>query len=233
MLSALWLPKEKEYVYEKGKVVNVMAQARPKEAENKKEGKENEDLLSKLKASRKKNKEVAAWLYLPGLKLDDPLLQSKDNRKYLRRRADSGKYDLWGSYFFSAENYLSAKGPLDQVTVIYGHASLDDDPNQAKFSQLKHYKEAEFAQKNAKLTLVFPQARLEYQIFAALNIPVTLDFTDPLPSEANFKRLVAYFKAHSYFKMKDVTSKDKILLLVTCLKDRNQRFLLCAKECPL
>ncbi len=76
------------------------------------------------------NKDVVAWIYVPGTNINIPVAQRSSDTKneyYLSRGLD-GKSKVSGSCFLDFRNsYVSTKGQLlDHNNVFYGHAKEDD-----------------------------------------------------------------------------------------------------------
>ncbi len=183
---------------------------------------------AKLKAAYEKNNDVVGWLTLPACEIDNPVFHADDNDYYLRRNED-GESDVWGCYFLDYINFSDGVRLFDRVSIIYGH-SLDDYADSERFSKLKKYKDPEFALSNPIIKLSLLNEELEYEIFAATNIPITIDYIDPNPDEAKFNETLEYMLNNSFvdFGVKPLAS-DKILVLSTCTSDESVRFVVAAK----
>ena len=53
------------------------------------------DRQAELAEARAKNPDTAAWLYIPGAEIDDPVMQAEDNGYYLKLD-ENGEYAMWG-----------------------------------------------------------------------------------------------------------------------------------------
>lgn len=174
------------------------------------------------------NSDVIGWLTVDGCEIDNRVFQCGNNDFYLRLN-EAGEYDVWGCYFLDYINVNDGYELTDKVNIIYGHA-LDDDPNSEKFSKLKRYKEETFAKANPTISFDLLYANTSWQIFAATDIPVTIDYIDPNPDEEKYTETLAYMVENSYVDFGvDVTSEDRILVLSTCTSDENIRFVVAAK----
>lgn len=186
-------------------------------------------LSEQMKLAHENNPDVVGWLTLEGCEIDDPVVQGEDNDQYLRRTIESEEYDVWGCYFLDYINRQDGKMLKDRVTIIYGHA-LDDDPNSEKFSRLKRYKDPEFAREHPTFTFSLLYAGQEWEIFAAADMPITIDYIDPNPDDSKYESTLAYMLENSYLDFGvEVGVQDNILILSTCTSDENVRFIVAAK----
>ena len=53
------------------------------------------DRQAQLADAKEKNPDTAAWLYIPGVEVDDPVMQAEDNGYYLKLD-ENGEYAMWG-----------------------------------------------------------------------------------------------------------------------------------------
>ena len=69
-----------------------------------------------------------------------------------------------------------------------------------------------------------------WQIFAATDIPVSIDYIDPAPDREKLGRTLEYMLDNSYVDFEvDVSTEDQILILSTCTSDEDVRFIIAAK----
>ena len=85
---------------------------------------------------KKKNPEVCAWVSIYGTGIDYPVVQAKDNEKYLKTDAE-GEYSLAGAIFMDKDN---DKHFTDFNTIIYGHNMAGN----AMFGDISDYKDESF-----------------------------------------------------------------------------------------
>ncbi|MEG0750409.1 MAG: class B sortase [Oscillospiraceae bacterium] len=182
-----------------------------------------------LKEAYNRNSDVIGWLTVPGCDIDDEVVQSYDNDFYLRRTSFSSDYDVWGCYFLDYINNADRRASLDLVSIIYGHA-LDDYSDSKKFSTLKHYKSPSFAAEHPVISFNLLYEKLEFELFAACDIPITIDYIDPNPDSAKFASTFNYMLSNSYcdFGVK-VSEQDRLLLLSTCTSNHDVRFVVAGK----
>lgn len=171
------------------------------------------------------NKDVYAWITIPGTIIDYPILQhATDNTYYLNYNID-GSYGYPGCIY--TEN-LNSKDFMDNNTVIYGHNLRSG----AMFTSLHKFKDADFFEENKKVYIYTPQREYDYTIFAAYiyddrHLLYSFDFTD---SEvyANYLEDIQSMRSMNALFREDitVTAEDKIITLVTCIGNQPSKRLL-------
>ena len=183
---------------------------------------------AELKAAHAENEDVVGWLVVEGCDIDNRVFQGVDNDEYLRVN-EAGESDIWGCYFLDWINVHNGCTALqDKVSIIYGH-SLDDYPDSEKFSKLKRYKDADFAAQHPTIRFDLLYAEQEWQVFAACNIPITIDYIDPNPDDSKYQDTLDYMLENSFVDFGvSVSTSDKILVLSTCTSDDNVRFVVAA-----
>ena len=83
------------------------------------------DRQAELAEARAKNPDTVAWLYIPGVEIDDPVMQAEDNGYYLKLD-ENGEYAMWGCYYAHCENEIGGRDKLDKTTTIFGHLRTGD-----------------------------------------------------------------------------------------------------------
>ncbi len=117
------------------------------------------DLQVDFTALRSVNKDICAWLYIPGTDVNYPVMQGGDNSYYLSHDAD-GNYSPDGSLFVDSAN---SKEFTDFDTVIYGHNMSSG----TMFKTLHNYEDDSFWEKNRNIYVYLPGKVLTYHVFAA------------------------------------------------------------------
>ena len=171
---------------------------------------------NRVKAMKKINDEIIAWITIDDTKINYPVTQAKNNYFYLDHNYEK-KYSIAGSIFADYRNDIRK----DMYTVIYGH-NMD---GQKMFGYLSEFDKEEFfnAHKTGKIYfednsydleiltygIVENKTRAIYNIEKNRNdIDVVLNTLQPL---AKHKRDV---------------KKQKYLLLSTCSSDMTKRVVL-------
>ena len=199
-------------------------------------GNVQKDMLTKMAAFAQKNEDTVGWLTVPGTTIDEVVVQAPDNDYYLRRN-NMKQSDFNGCYYADYRTNLGTRKDLSKNVVIYGH-SMDDNPDGARFSQLKKYLDIEYCKQNPYLYFSTPEAELTWQIFAVYYTDINFDYIDPNPDAAKFTNMVSEMKQRSQFVFDvDVSATDTILTLSTCTYKEttnrsNYRYVVQAKLLP-
>jgi len=162
------------------------------------------------------NKDIYAYIEIPGTDISYPIAQSKTDNSYYLNYTIEGMKGLPGSIY--TENY-NTKEFGDRNTLIYGH----NMKNGTMFAQLYNYSDTTFFDKNQYVYIYLPDKTLKYQIFAAVifddrHILGTFDCT----KVQRFKDYLTeiYSLQNSlcqYNNSVKVDENDKIITLSTCM----------------
>ncbi len=106
------------------------------------------------------NADIYAWIYIPGSKIDYPVLQHEtDNSYYLNYNLD-GSRGYPGCIY--SEEYNS-KDFADSNTVLYGH----NMKNGTMFGGLHRFEDSAYFEDNPYIYIYTPDRLLVYEIYAA------------------------------------------------------------------
>lgn len=190
-----------------------------------------QEIVEKLEAQKKLNKDTVAYLSLPNTGIEDFVVQAKDNDYYLRRN-NLGSYEFSGCYYADYRNKITNRTGLSQNTVIYGH-NLDDNKDGVQFAKLLHYLDLDYAKEHPYIYLTVGDDEMIFKIFAVFYTNwrkfdyIQTDFQNP----ADFNALVKEAKEYSEHNFNvDVASTDKIITLSTCtykfggISNKDQRY---------
>lgn len=164
------------------------------------------------------------WLTVPGTGIDNAVMQAEDNDYYLRRD-ETGTDDIWGCYFMDYECSVNSRN-----LIVYGH-SLEDNPDAARFSQLKRFLEEDFAQKNKTIRLYYDGAWREYEVFSAgyANTETDTIAIAANPDNSTLDSITAAALARSVTDFGVTPNTDaELLTLCTCTTDSSTRFIITA-----
>lgn len=186
----------------------------------------------KLTEANANNPDAYAWIEIPGMEVDFPVLQSPTNDSFYLRRDINGKYLISGSIM--TEHTYNTTTFEDPVTVIYGHCMESG----AMFGRLQDYYSSEEGMETYKtIEIYLPDKKLEYEVFAAVpydtrHILYNYDFDDPRIFRAFFKSIESIRTFNSMVKNDEIpVYGEKVLILSTCLKgNSNARYLVMAKQ---
>ena len=181
----------------------------------------------------------AAWLYLSGTGINDPVVQAADNDYYLKRD-EYGNPATGGCYYADYLCSLSDRDALNTNTVIYGHFHKTEDPNERKFTQLFRYCDIDFIRENPYMYLSIDGEDLVFQVAAVFFTDISFDHINPEPSG---EELTEFFdtvacKNEFIFDGLEFGPVDRVLTLSTCSyrydmqNTGNQRFVVTGKLLP-
>ena len=165
-----------------------------------------------LDACLAQNRDFAAWLSIPGTKINYPVVRS-DNTEYYLHHLFTGKQSKLGCLFsLKSSDYQT---PSKNIA-IYGHHISHSD---AMFSTLMNYKADAYCAAHSQICLNSLYGERTYRVFAVLNMKVsdwdaaTADFS----SDESFQRFINRAVNKSMVDTGvQVTAEDNILTLITC-----------------
>lgn len=171
------------------------------------------------------NKDVYAWITIPGTEIDYPILQHEtDNTYYLNYNID-GSYGYPGCIY--TEN-MNSKDFQDNNTVIYGH----NMKNGTMFAALHKYEDSSFFEENQKIYIYTPNEEFSYTIFAAYiyddrHLLYSFDFSQEEVYAAYLEEIMNMRSMNALIRDDlEVTAEDKIITLVTCIGNQPEKRLL-------
>lgn len=179
-----------------------------------------------FEAIKEENPDIYAWIYVPGTKVDYPILQHPtDDTYYLNHNLDGSKGYPGCIY----TELLNSKDFLDPNTVLYGH-NMDDD---TMFGSLHDFADEEFFGEDHYIYVYTPENVYVYQIFAAYEYPgihllYNFDVNDP-EVFADYLEGIYEIKGRVVNVREDivVNAEQHIITLSTCTTDHEDslRFL--------
>lgn len=170
------------------------------------------------------NKDIYAWIYIPGTQVDYPVLQNAaDDTYYLNHNID-GSYGKPGCIYTEK---INSKDFTNYNTVLYGH----NMKNGEMFGCLHDYEDKTFFDENPYVYVYTEEKTYVYEIFAAYtatnaHILNTNDFSTK-EGFADYLDNVVYNKALTGNFRNDtrVTSDNRIITLSTCTSNSSKRWL--------
>jgi sortase B len=173
---------------------------------------------------KKANPDIYAWISIPEVNVDYPILQSETDNGFYLNHTINGQKSVYGSIY--TENYNS-KDFSDFNTLVYGH----NMKNGTMFGSLKKYRDVQFFNQNRYITVYMPGRILKYEIFAAYtwdnkHVLLTRNFESEYNRKTYIEEIFAVRDMNSQVS-KDVvvTENDRIITLSTCMNDKSKRFL--------
>lgn len=177
------------------------------------------------------NGDMAAWIKIPGTKIDYPVMHTPESPEYYLRRNFEKKYSLGGLPFMQADCSLS---PQSDNLILYGHNMKDS----TMFSQLRLYSAKTFWEEHAIINLYTPDGKQSYEIFGVIETVVNTEGSFEYNSFVNardtdaFDRFIAEAKRNSLYDTGiEVTYGDYLLTLSTCSdKGPDSRLVVVARQ---
>lgn len=178
---------------------------------------------------QKINKDIYAWIRIPGTPIDYPILNRKGDNEYYLKRNYYRYADTRGSIFTEDYNNCDFNDP---VTLIYGHNMSSG----SMFGSIqKTYTKKSFMQSHKELQIILPDKTYTYEIFAAvpysnIHLMYYYDFTNTYVFTEVMNDILSVRAMNAVVdKTVKVTPDDHIVILSTCLSGNgNQRYLLLA-----
>ena len=166
------------------------------------------------------NGDVIAWLRIPDTAISYPVVQYSDNSYYLTHNIYKN-YSKGGVPFVS---YTITNPFEDYNTIIYGH-NLN---NGSIFSDLKKYKDSEFAKEHNVVYVYLPDGTTKtYQVFAFYTININ---SNNIPYNTNIDNLSDYYSEIEEYNTLNIVEPDtsaSIITLSTCTNtNKNCRYIL-------
>ena len=165
-----------------------------------------------LAACKAKNKDFAAWLTIPGTRIDYPVVQSNNTDYYLAHTFTGSKSSLGTLFSLESVDYASGRN-----IAIYGHHITGS--GQKMFKPLLSYKSKDFWAEHSTIYLDSTHGYRTYKVFAVINLtsdrwdPATASFSD----DAAFSAFLNRAKQQSLYDTGvAVSAADRILTLITC-----------------
>ena len=183
---------------------------------------EDDGLVIKWDELLNKNKDVVAWIDIPGTNISYPIVQGKDNNEYLRHNLDK-EYSKTGSIFV---DYLNINPFSDYNTVVYGHNLMN---NSSMFSELKKFSKQDFADEYNSVFIYFPdESFLEYKVLSFHKVDALKNQTVYNTLVVDKAEFLTAVKKNNYLNYnKDENEISSVLTLSTCTNFKeNERYVL-------
>ena len=168
------------------------------------------------------NEHIYAWVYVPGTKVDYPILQRSTNNNFYLDHDVNGKKASCGSIY--TEKYNN-KDFNDNHTVIYGH----NMNNGAMFADIHKYEDQAYYDSHPVIWVLTPTRNYRLEIFAGYKTGLDADAWQMFfVSDDEFMEWVDNAQEKSAFESDIIpTVDDRIVTLSTCSDSANEiRFVL-------
>lgn len=170
-------------------------------------------------ALQEENPDIYGWIYIPGTKVDYPLLQHPtDDAYYLGHNLD-GSEGYPGCIYTESRN---RKDFTDPNTILYGHNMKDG----SMFGSLHNFEEAAFFEEHRYAFLYTEEQTFVYELFAAYefsddHLLYAYDVTTETGYQEYLDTVFAVRDMGAHFREgTEVTTEDKILTMSTCISTK-------------
>lgn len=163
------------------------------------------------------NNDVVGWLYIPGTNVNTPILQAKNNEKYLRNNF-FGTYTGYGQAY---ADYKCSRTALNKNTIIYGH----NMPAGTHFYDVNRFEDIEWYKSHPTITYTTLTGTYTYLIYTAFYTTVrakadngyVFNYIVPNMSNSKFEGFIEQVNQRALYKTAvDLKSTDRIITLSTC-----------------
>lgn len=187
-----------------------------------------------LEALYEKNSDTVGYLTVADTDATGPILQATDNDYYLNVDFYHNK-SKYGSRFADYRNNISAEGPTDRNTIIYGHYTDE----KLLFAEINKYQDIDFYRAHPTVNFQTFKADIDYEVFACFITGTDADYGEVFDyTRINFKSDDDFLKFIKQVKKRSmidtgvkVKKNDQILTLSTCSrKFKGARFVLMARR---
>ena len=171
------------------------------------------------------NPDTKGWIYVNNTNVNYPFVQGGDNEFYLNHSYDK-TYNVAGWLF---ADYKSDFNNFLKNTVIYGHGRVD----QVMFGSLERVLDESWYtnKENQIIKLSTTEKNTLWQIVSIYTIPSESYYlTHTFENDASYQKFIDTMLSRSIYDFGiNVTSKDKLLTLSTCLDYNGNRIVIQAK----
>ncbi len=156
------------------------------------------------------NPDIYGYIYIPGTRVDYPLLQSEEQGFYLSHGADGGESENGAIYIKGP-----GKGFLDPNTVIFGSTPGDG----ALFSTLNYLEDADFFDRSPYIFIYTPAKTWIFEIFSAYRYgetPLESDFGSQDDFEAYLESIFAQKDMNANYRRNTKARLDGSSRIISC-----------------
>lgn len=176
---------------------------------------------------RKINQDVVGWLYCEGTYIHYPVVQGKDNSKYIRTGLD-GSWLISGTLFVDFRNRELGQ---DRNYIIYGHNMKTD----RMFGSLVKYKDQAYYEAHPTLLYLTPEGDYLVEAVAGRIVDEQEILYAPNPDPAAYEQFLRTTLENSTFRSGlSISPADNLMILSTCSQEKvTTRYVLICKYTPI
>lgn len=175
------------------------------------------DQFDSLKAI---NPDTIGYIYAPGTKLDEPVVQTTDNATYLYKLFDgSGEDPYMGTVFMDMDNKSDFS---DQLTWLFGHARGSLVPDSRMFNDVNFYDDQQYFDQHPFVVVRTPEKIHYYQAAFMIIVPETTSFyRTSFDSSQQFVEQLTAVREGAVTKDDSIviSETDRYLVLSTCREE--------------
>lgn len=178
-----------------------------------------------FKALQQENEDIYAWIYIPGVEVDYPILQHPTDEAYYLNHNIDGSSGLPGVIYTEA---INNKDFMDPHTVIYGH----NMNNGTMFGALHDYEDSKVFDENQYFFIYTPEKVFVYHIFAAyeynaVHLIYNFDLENPDIYQNYLDQIFEIRDINANIRRDvEVDAEDHVVTLSTCVRGKkNMRYL--------
>ncbi len=166
-------------------------------------------------ALRAINKDIVAWIAVPGTMIDHPIVFApRGDEFYLEHDFDRNESEHGTPYI---DGYNSSDFS-DPVTVAYGHTRDDG----SMFTSLHNFESGAFFDANRTIRIYIDDYMLEYEIIAAYQTDDTHilhenDFVDADVFTSYVEGVFSQRDLNAKLRPRELSAEDRLITLVTCV----------------
>lgn len=180
---------------------------------------EKTELKKKFDELLATNKDTIGHIYIPGTKLDEPIVQTTDNTTYLDKTFEGKHEPHMGAVFMDMDN---SKNFNDKFTWLFGHVRGSNANDARMFSEVMNYQDKSYFDKNPYVVIETPEGKKYYEAQLFMVVPENTEYYQTeISNEEEFQNLLDKVSAdESVITKKDdlkMNAKDNYLVLSTCL----------------
>lgn len=176
-------------------------------------------LRAQIAEKKEENPDTVGWLIVPGTDIDSAIVQNPpdDNSYYLthdfyRNTSKTATYSADRRCNFTS----GLRQDIPQNIALFGH-SFDENPDGELFSQLKKYKNPEFARNHPYIFFSTAEEDMTWEVFAVFDVSVDVPYIYPdLEWETLSSVLDVIYDASIYDYEVKITEDDRLLTITCC-----------------
>lgn len=173
---------------------------------------------------KKRNPDVAGWIYIESIDVSYPVMRGGDNEYYLNHTWD--RKELFSASIFM--DYRNSPDFQDYNTVIYGHNMKDG----SMFHKIQYCMESSYYEKSPYIWILTPQGDFKYEIFSEYDTRYDSDTYTLFdgPGE-ELQKYIHKMKQQSIWEVDvDLREEEHILTLSTCNGEHDLRRIVQARR---